>query len=130
MTDSKEYFTNKISLLKQCLEITEELISKISDWESLEDVLSRRQVVIDSLQKLEKGAKENKPLSPSEEDQVNQLLKLIIDLDKDAKKLLQEERDKTIQLLKSNVQGQKVMDYVKHDNPEYQQQGRRFDIKE
>lgn len=131
MTNSKEYFTKKINLLKECLTLTEELISTVSDWESLEGVLSRRQVIIESLQKLEADIdKENQSLSPSEEAQVQQLLRLILNLDGDAEKLLQEERDKTANLMKSNIQGQKVMDYAKHDHSEYQLQGKRFDIKE
>jgi hypothetical protein len=135
MIDSSQYVEKKMTLLEECLSLTEELISAISDWESLEDVLSRRQLVIERLQKLEadfeaNGDNKKQLISHSNEANIQQLFTLISSLEKDAKRLLQEERDKTIQLMKSNVQGQKVVDYTKHEHPEFHQRGRRFDIKE
>ena len=115
MNNSGDYFSNKISLLEQCLGLSEELISNINNLESLDGILLKRQSVIEKIQYLdtasEKGEMES--CSTSQKEQIQQVLSIILSLDQDARRLLLKEQEKTTRLMKNNIQGQRVIGYAK-----------------
>ncbi len=50
-----EYIQKKKALLKQCLTLSEELISSIKGWEAVPEIVSKREAVILQLSELEES---------------------------------------------------------------------------
>ncbi|MGI6727414.1 MAG: hypothetical protein ACOX4P_02480 [Anaerovoracaceae bacterium] len=111
--DSNEFFSKKIRLLKRCLFISEELLSSIDDWESLEYILSQRENVILELKELEESSDEKikNSCTQSENKQIIQIISLLLDMDKDATRLIKENKDKLLHSMKTNLQEQRVVNY-------------------
>lgn len=114
ITTSNEYYENKKALFRQCLNLSEELISSIEDWESVPDIVTRREEVISQLKELEETTDKitASSLSMDRKKELDQMLKLILDLDKDATKLIRKEQQNIMSSLKTNTQGQKLMQYA------------------
>lgn len=125
---SFEYLQQKKALLKQCLHLSEELISSIDEWESVPDIISRREAVILELKKLEEatGTPVKAALTKELKQELDQMIQLILDLDKDATKLVRKEQQNVLDSLKANTQEQKLMQYAQ--TPELLQ-GRKLDYK-
>lgn len=120
--NSRTFCQQKISILKEYVTRGEEILSSIEDWESLAGILEKRDQLIIQLQNLEENSKasdENMICSADEKNQVDDLLKLILDMDKNCIKLIQDEKDKTMNDLKSNQQNQKIVDYQINLTPNY-----------
>ena len=111
---SYEYLQQKKALLKECLHLSEELISGIDEWESVPDIISRREAVILQLKELEEtaGAKVKASLTREMKQELDQMIKLILDLDKDAANLIRKEQQNIMGSLKANTQEQKLMQYA------------------
>lgn len=125
---SFEYLQQKKALLKQCLNLSEELISSIDEWESVPDLISRREAVILQLQELEEaaGTKVKASLTSEMKQELDQMIKLILDLDQDASKLIRQGQQNIMGSLKTNAQEQKLMQYAQI--PEVPR-GRKLDYK-
>lgn len=125
---SKEYFSQKMALLKECLTITEEFMSRMEEWEELEQILNRREEVIRQIQQLEEAVDQAVIQSCTEEEkaEMNRMLSLILGLDQDAVKTLRQDQKDTMGVIKANVQGQKIAGYAS----EAGQRGRFLDFKE
>ncbi|MDD3168207.1 MAG: hypothetical protein PHC91_01930, partial [Eubacteriales bacterium] len=83
---SYEYYQKKKALLKQCLTLSEELISNLDDWDSVPDLVSKREAVIQDLKNLEDGAGApvKAALTKEFKQELDQMIRLILDLEKDA----------------------------------------------
>jgi len=117
-----ELCQEKIQILKCYVEKGEEILSSIEDWQSLNGILEERDELIVKLQKLELQLSENDSASCcslNQRNQIDNLVKLILDLDKNCIKLIQDEQKKTIQVLKNNQKNQKVAAYEINMTPSY-----------
>jgi hypothetical protein len=109
-----EYLQQKKALLKQCLTLSEELISSIKGWEAVPEIVSKREAVILQLSELEEstGASLKASLTKEMKQELDQMIKLILDLDKDATNLIRSEQNGIMDSLKANTKGQKLVQYV------------------
>ena len=117
-----EFCQEKIRILKDYVEKGEEIISNIEDWESLAAILEARDELIVKLQKLELKICENGSgtgCSLEQKNQIDNLVKLILDLDQNCIHLIKAEQQKTLQDLKKNQQNRKVADYEISLTPNY-----------
>lgn len=115
-----DYYKEKIELLKDYVAKSEELLSNADEWESLDTILSHRDGLIQKLQSLETFF--NKDLADggcfkAQEDQIDGLIKLVLDIDQDGIKIIEAEKEKLIEELKVNQQSQKVLDYEIKGHP-------------
>jgi len=109
-----EYYPEKIRILKEYVSKSEELLSSLEAWESLNLILSDRDQLIHKLQILETDFEKEilgRSCSQDQKDQIDQLTRLILDIDQDGIKMIQEEKDKIIGELKINQKSQKALDY-------------------
>ena len=108
-----EYYIQKKALLKQCLTLSEELISSLEDWESLSDILERREAMIEQLKEFEAAAG-NRPAFLTQEMklELDQMIRLIQNLDQDSISLMRKEQQDIMASLKANTQGQKLIQYT------------------
>ncbi len=125
---SNDYFLQKKALLNQCLLLSEELQSSLEDWEALSDILERRETAIQQLKELEETADKaaSSLLTQDRKQELNQLIQRIQELDQNTVSLMRKEQQNIMTSLKTNTQGQKLMQYV--SAPE-QTNGRRLDYK-
>lgn len=125
---SNEYFSQKMALLKECLAITEEFMSRTEEWEEFEEILDRREKIIGQLQHLEESAGPAVIQACTEEEkaEIGQMMSLLLGLGQDAINNLRQDQAKTMSVLKANVQGQKIAGYAS----EAGQRGRFLDFKE
>lgn len=109
-----EYFRRKKALLKQCLSLSEEFMSSIEDWESLPDILSRREEVLLQLTELEKEAGSEAAASLTDEmkREIDGTIRLILDLDNDASNRIRREQQSITDSLKANIKVQKFIQYA------------------
>lgn len=123
-----EYLQQKKALLKQCLALSEELIGSIKDWEAVPEIVSKREAVIQQLKELEEstGARIKASLTKEMKQELDQIIKLILDLDKDATNLIRKEQKDIMDSLKNNTKGQILVQYVQ--TPEITT-GRKLDYK-
>lgn len=123
MTDfSHEYCQAKILILKDYVTKCEEIFSSIENWEVLEEILTERDILIERLQNQEIEFKKNYGeirYSDQDKKEIDSLIKLILDLDQSCIKLIQEEKNKTMQDLKINQNNQRVADYEISMTPSY-----------
>lgn len=123
-----EYLQQKKALLKQCLTLSEELISSIKGWDAVPEIVSKREAVIRQLAELEDltGAGIKASLTKEMKQELDQAIKLILDLDKDATSLIRKEQKDILDSLKTNTKGQKLAQYMQtYDIPS----GRKLDYK-
>lgn len=117
-----EFCQEKIRILKDYVEKGEEIISNIEDWESLAAILEARDELIVKLQKLKLKICENgsgNGCSLEQKNQIDNLVKLILDLDQNCIHLIKAEQQKTLQDLKNNQKNRKVADYEISLTPNY-----------
>ncbi|MBR0597508.1 flagellar protein FliT [Sinanaerobacter chloroacetimidivorans] len=131
-----EFYSRKMALLKQCLTLSEELMSSLDNWESLDDILYRRNKIIEEIQLMESASDGELLLGLSDEQnkEIDRLIKLILDLDRDTGKLIRKEQDTILESIKSNVQQQKMMQYgsqsmSQYGSPSMPQNGSRMNYK-
>lgn len=125
---SNEYFSIKITMLKQLLRLSEELISSLEDWESMDGILKKREVVIHNLQLHDEsyGKSVLESCTQDQKSQIDQLVNLILNIDKDASKMIRDEKENIIQAIKTNIQEQKLVHY---NSTPYFESGKFLDYK-
>lgn len=119
---SEEFCQEKIRILQEYVSKGEAVLSNIQDWESLPGILEERDQLIKKLQDLEVHFdQKNGPITYAREqkDQIDGLVKLILDMDQNCIKLIQEEQKKTVRELKNNQQNQKIAGYEINMTPSY-----------
>lgn len=106
-----EFFLQKKSLLKQCLNLSEELISSLEEWENFDDILKKREEVIEQIKALEETTSKNivSGLSSEMKTELNRTLNLILELDKKTTELMRKEQKEIMSSLKSNAQEQRMV---------------------
>lgn len=117
-----ELCQEKIEILKNYVKKGEEILSSIENWESLAGILEERDELIVRLQDLEVQLKKNDgriEYNNEEKGQIDNLIKLILDMDQSCIHHIQAEQQKTLQELKKNQQNQKVADYEISLTPSY-----------
>ncbi|MGV8906033.1 MAG: hypothetical protein ACOH15_05495 [Acetobacterium sp.] len=108
------YYPQKIRLLKEYVSKSEELLSSLAAWETLNLILTDRDHLIQKLQSLETefdNEAVERGCSQDQKDQIEALTRLILDIDQDGIKMIKDEKDKIIGELKINQQSQKALDY-------------------
>lgn len=126
---SYELCEEKIRLLKEYVSTGEEILSSMESWEVLEGILAQRDYLIRKIENLEKTVEESKFVHPGtreQEEEINRLVKLILDIDQNAVEIVQEEQRKTMEDLKVNQQKKKFIDY---EVPARENQGVHLDLK-
>ena len=113
ITTPNEFFLQKKILLKQCLTLSEDLKNGLEIWENFEDILKRREEAIEKIRILEESAgKSFAPLLSQEmKAELDQILKQILELDKQTTELMRKAQREIMTSLKNNVQGQKMIQY-------------------
>lgn len=111
---SNQYYQQKKILLKQCLQLSEELIGSMEDWDSIPDIMLRKEAAILQLKELEESTVPSVKASLSQEMklELDQAIKLIQDLDHDTVKLISKEQQNIKDSLKANINGQKLIQYA------------------
>lgn len=120
--NSHELCQEKILVLKEYVIKGEEILSSIEDWESLAGILEERDQLIRRLKSMEEcftELKGNQVCTIEEKRQIDNLIKLIQDMDQNCIHLIKAEQQKTLQDLKKNQQNQKVADYEINMTPSY-----------
>ena len=109
----QEFYNRKIELLKQCLQLSEELLSNIAQWEMLGEILGKRQMILDEIKKNEDfyGNEVADSCTRDQKQEINRLIKLITDLDKNASDKIRAEQENSLNSIKTNVQEQKLLNY-------------------
>lgn len=119
---SHEFCQEKILILKEYVTKGEEILSSVEDWESLAGILEERDQLIEKLQELEVYIKlKNSEICCTQEQkrEIDNLIKLILDMDQSCIRLIQDEKKKTLKDLKANQQNQKIADYQINLTPNY-----------
>lgn len=109
-----EYYPEKIRILQEYVSKSEELLSSLEAGESLNVILSERDQLIQKLQILESSFDKEaieRGCSQDQKNQIDQLIRLILDIDQDEIKMIQQEKDKIMEELKINQKSQRALDY-------------------
>jgi len=124
----EEYYHTKKSLLRQCINISEEFLNSLENWELFPNIMSRREEVIQKLKQLEitTGKTAAAYLPPEKKRELDNLFGLILELDKDCACQIYTEQQNILCSLKRNIKEQKLMQYAQVNQPE---QGKVFDYK-
>lgn len=109
------YADKKIELLKQCLNISEDMLSNIKNLEKFDDLLNKRSEIIKTLQSLE-NENSTESCSYTQKSQIDHLVKLITSLDNDVTKQIRDEQNKVIESMKVNYKEQKIASYTAYKN--------------
>ena len=112
--DHNKYFIHKIALLKRFLNISEEFLSNLEDWESYEDHLAKRDAVIDELQELDKtfGNEVIRSCSYSQRQEIDRMINLVLAVDKDIAVSIDKSRQQTLESMKTTIMEKKITGYV------------------
>jgi hypothetical protein len=113
--DSNEYFEQKRILLKECVSISEEILSNITDIDTINKLLSARAEKITLLQKLEEefqGKVIMRTLPDKQKAQINQLVALLLGLDRDTAKKIKSTQEDLKKSMKVNTQNHKLANYT------------------
>lgn len=119
---SHEFCQEKILILKEYVTKGEEILSSIEDWESLAGILEERDQLIEKLQDLETHIKLNNAeisCTLEQKKEIDNLIKLILDMDQSCIQQIREEKQKTLKELKANQQNQKIAGYQINLTPNY-----------
>lgn len=119
---SNEFCIEKIRILKEYVTKGEEVLSSIQDWESLAGILEERDQLIKKLQDLEVHFDQKNgsfTYTQEQKDQIDSLVKLILDMDQSCIQLIQDEQKKTMQELKNNHQNQIIAGYEINMTPSH-----------
>jgi hypothetical protein len=118
--DSNEYFEQKRNLLKECVSISEDILSNITDIDKVSSLLSFRSEKIGQLQKLEEAADGKtlmKALPDKQKSQIDQLIALLLGLDRDTAKKIKSDQEDLKKTMKVNTQNHKLANYTGKYSP-------------
>lgn len=113
--DPNVYFEQKRSLLKECIGISEEILSNMDDIDTINSLLSVRAEKITSIQKLEdeaKGKEIMRALPDEQKTQIDQLISLLLGLDHDTANKIKSSQEDLKKSMKVNAQNHKLANYT------------------
>jgi hypothetical protein len=111
--DSQDYFERKKNLLNECISMSEDMLSDYSDIDSINSILSIRSEKITALQELEDASKNGVGLlSETQKAQINRIIDLLLDLDRDVEKKIKTAQSELKNEMKINTQNQKLISYT------------------
>ena len=122
---SNDYFTQKKALLKECVSLSEELLSNLDNINMINEILSKRSDKIVQLQKLD-DAYGPQTLTDLQKSQINQIVSLLLGLDRDVMREIKVEQADVKNEMKVNTQNHKMVGYKGNQS---QPRGRVLDIK-
>lgn len=122
---SNDYFIQKEALLKECVSLSEELLSNIHDIDAVNRILYARSEKIRQLQELD-DACDPASLSSKQKSQINQIVSLLLGLDRDAIKEIKGEQANVMNAMKANTKNHKMVGY---NGKQPEASGRKIDIK-
>lgn len=122
------YYQKKKDILAQCLALSEDLISGMEEWDGVPAIMERKEALILQLKALEDSTDDEvkSTLSPAQKQELNQSIKLILDLDQNTVERIRKEQQEIKSSLKVTVNEQKVMQYAQ---PPGMSSGTRLDYK-
>ncbi len=122
------YYQKKKDLLAQCLTLSEDLISGLEEWDEIPSIMERKEALVLQLKALEDSTSDEikSALSPAQKQELNQSIKLILDLDRNTVERVRKEQQEIKSSLKVTVNEQKVMQYAQ---PPGMSSGTRLDYK-
>lgn len=108
------YYQKKKDLLAQCLALSEDLISGLEEWDEIPGIMERKEALVLQLKALEDSTSDEvkSALSPVQKQELNQSIKLILDLDRNTVERVRKEQQEIKSSLKVTVNEQKVMQYA------------------
>ena len=109
-----EFFEKKIALLKECVSLSEEILSTINDIDQVNRLLSARYLKIISLQNLEEEGTRIAEgfLTERQKTKINQLVALLIGLDSDIEKKIKVAQSELKNEMKVNTKHHQLMGYT------------------
>ena len=112
--NSNEYFERKKALLKECVTLSEEMLSNINEIDKINNILLKRSEKIHLLQELEDNYGEafESIMSDNQKSQINQIVSLLLGLDRDTEKKIKNEQLELKKRMKVNIQNQKMISYT------------------
>ena len=112
--DSNEYFEKKKALLRECVSLSEEMLSNISDIDTINNILLKRSEKIHFLQDFEDTYRKDfeDTLSEKQKSEINQIVSLLLGLDRDTIKKIKVEQSTLKNAMKVNSQSYKMMGYT------------------
>ena len=112
--DPKEYFERKCGLLRECVSLSEEILSNIADIDTVNELLSAREEKIALLQELDdaRGKAAMASLPDEQKAQIDQTVALLLGLDRDAVKEIESAQDELKRSMRTNTQTQKLVNYA------------------
>jgi len=110
---SGAYAAHKIDSLKECVRLTEDLLSNISDEVKVLELLDTRGEILQALDAFEKDHKQSNTniCTPAESAKVDQLVALLLNLDKQADAQIKQNIQEAVASLKANVNEHKFIGY-------------------
>lgn len=122
---SNDYFIQKEALLKECVSLSEDLLSSIHDVDVVNRILSARSEKIRQLQELDDTC-DSASLSTDQKSQINQIVSLLLGLDRDAIKQIKADQTDVMNEMRANTQNHKMIGYK---GKRSEVSGRNLDIK-
>jgi CRP-like cAMP-binding protein len=115
----EEYVERKNDILNRCLRLTEEIYSNLEKWETLDLLFEKRMDIIGELGDLEVSAGDRitKTCIEHAAAQLDDKLRLILNLDKQIGQAISETQAELLASMKSNTQEQKFMIYEANQSP-------------
>ena len=109
------YFEEKAKLLTQCIKISEEVLGSLESEEDLHTLILRRENVILQLKTLEEACDQGTKNSCSkpQKEQIDQLVSLLLAMDKDASDSISTRQKKLLEDIKENKKRQQIANYTK-----------------
>ena len=104
---------NKIEYLKQCIRLTEDLLSSGDDLEKIQTLIQQRGDVLLLIAELEKTPGEG--VSASETATADQLIELLTKLNDQAVKKIKKEQQDILAAMKVNIKEHKLVGYHLND---------------
>ncbi|GHU49741.1 hypothetical protein FACS1894127_3670 [Clostridia bacterium] len=113
------YVERKNDILNRCLRLTEEIYSNLEKWEALNILFEKRMNIIEELGDLESSAGDriSKSCTRNETAQLDDKLRLILNLDKQIGQTISETQAELLASMKSNTHEQKFMIYETNQTP-------------
>ena len=116
LIDRNQIFDLKIALLSQCVSISEELLSNLEEEKEEEcvQILSKRDNIILELKLLEESLDDEcKAIcTKAQETKINHYVKLLMDMNEDAIRLIQKKQGELLLSMKVNINEQKILNYT------------------
>ncbi|HZK01303.1 MAG TPA: hypothetical protein VFC96_00395 [Anaerovoracaceae bacterium] len=126
--DYNKYYEKRTACLKQMLRISEEMLGSKDKWESYDEHLSKKEILIGKLKSLDAVHRDDAATYFTDEmkNEMDNLLNLIIALDKDIMSAVEKDRSDTLKSLKTVTKGKKI---TRYSNPS-EEGGKFLDRKE